>query len=184
MFLCCTTLKSCISLAYFWYHQSMKNGSSLHTLMLPPPVGTILLYAADGLSVRNGNLNAAGRPRTPKRSIWVPMFRNLIDTDEGLGTLYSLAEDGMRAWACSPDQVNSLNDAFMDITFRALSIAALEHLVATAHEPVVMQEPSKKSAPQPEGAKPISQSVATSVAPSRSAPCRPFPRQTPHRFTP
>lgn len=25
----------------------MKSGSSLHTVMLPPPAGTILLYAAD-----------------------------------------------------------------------------------------------------------------------------------------
>jgi hypothetical protein len=162
----------------------MTKGAPQRIVALPPPAGTILLYAADGLSSRQRDLSPAGRPRTPKRSIWVPMFRRYIDTDEGLDTLYSLAEDGMQAWDCSPDQVNSLSDAFDDITFRALSIAALEHFAATAHEKVMMPPPTATvtPAPSPDGPKPEMPQAMASVAPS--SPRRPSPRSRFHRLTP
>lgn len=159
----------------------MTNGAPRRIVALPPPAGTILLYAADGLSSRQGDLSPAGRPRTPKRSIWVPMFRLYIDSENGLGTLHSLAEDGMRAWDCSPDQVNSLSDAFEDITFRALSIAALEHFAATAHEKVLMPELPKKSVP--ESPKPEPHDSAKPSAQS-TEPRRPTARSPLHRLTP
>jgi hypothetical protein len=163
----------------------MTKGASQRIVALPPPAGTILLYAADGLSSRQGDLSPAGRPRTPKRSIWVPIFRGYIDTDEGLDTLYSLADEGMRAWDCSPDQVNSLSDAFEDITFRALSIAALEYFAATAHEKVVMSPPTATAAApalSPDGPKPEMPQTVASIAPS--SPHRPAARQWFRRLTP
>jgi hypothetical protein len=114
----------------------MSDGLLLQVAILPPPAGTILLYAADGLSTWRGHFNPSGRPRTPERSLWVPMFRQLVDSPEGLTTLHSMAEAGMRAWDCSEDVLACLPQAFRDITFRALSIAALEDFAATAREKV------------------------------------------------
>jgi hypothetical protein len=153
----------------------------LRAVTLPPPAGTILLYAADGLSAKRGDLSPAGRPRTPRRSIWVPLFRDYIETDEGLGTLHSLAKDGMTAWDCSPDQLDSLVDAFADISFRALSVAALEHFAATAHEKVLMPELPKKSVP--ESPKPAPHDSAKPFIQS-TEPRRPTTRSPLHRLTP
>jgi len=158
----------------------MKSGSSLRAVTLPPPAGTILLYAADGLSAKQGDLGPSGRPRTPRRSIWVPLFRDYIETDEGLGTLHSLAKDGMTAWDCSPDQLDSLVDAFADISFRALSVAALEHFAATAHEKITLKRPQKT--PEPTLPKPEPNSVAPPHV--ATAPLRPSGRTLFHRLTP
>lgn len=121
----------------------MVNGRTRQGVVLPPPVGTILLYAADGLSSRRNDLTPAGKPRTPSRSHWVPMFRQLVDSDEGLLTLHDLADAGMRAWLCPSTIVTCLDDAFRDITFRALSIAALQHFADTAREKVTLSGPEK-----------------------------------------
>ena len=156
----------------------MTEGALKRVVALPPPAGTILLYAADGLSSRQGDLSPAGRPLTPKRSIWVPMFRDYIDSEDGLGILYILAEEGMRAWGCTPDQVNSLSGAFEDITFKAQSIAALEHFAATAHEKVVLYRKPKAVEPSPAILEPADLLIA-SITPNR-----PSPRQLFQGFTP
>lgn len=136
----------------------MTNKQLYRTLILPPPASTILLYAADGLSVWRKNLNAAGFPRTPNRADWVPMFRQLVDSEEGMETLQNLALAGMEAWKCPSSQIQCLNDAFRDITFRALSIAALQRFFDTTAEKIVFPEPVKRqpypatqqAAPKPE----------------------------------
>ena len=100
--------------------------------ILPPPTATILLYAADGLSVWNGIFSPSGRPRTGERSIWVPMFYQLAKSAEGMRTLKALATDGMRAWGCSDIVLGCLNDAFREVTFRTRVLSALEIFADTA----------------------------------------------------
>ncbi|MDD4617077.1 MAG: hypothetical protein PHW76_08215 [Alphaproteobacteria bacterium] len=99
--------------------------------MLPPPAKAILLYAADGLSVWKSDFTKCGRPRAPSPSRWVPTFRQLIETYEGLRVLQKLAEAGMMAWSCSNDTLDCTRDAFRDVSFRALAIAALEDFAET-----------------------------------------------------
>jgi len=153
---------------------SLRSGRSNKLLILPPPAGTILLYAADGLSSWRGHLSPEGTPRTPSRSHWVPMFRQLVDSKEGLLTLHDLAKAGMRAWNCPPPMVGCLDDAFRDITFRAMSIAALQHFADTAPERVMLPgaepspyPPSPKIQPRPERAR---------QNPPATSPHRPRPR--------
>ena len=143
---------------------------------LPPPAATILLYAADGLSVWKGHLNPSGRPRMPQRSIWVPMFRELANSTDGLKTLRSLAEAGMQAWNCSADHLNCLESVFRDITFRALIIATLDNLYDVPREPVAPTGLSVSTRTPPAPPKPRPRPEA----PRHDAPCRPPHRGRPH----
>lgn len=118
--------------------------------LLPPPVKIILLYAADGLSVWKDRYNKAGRPRTPSRSHWVPMFRQLVETYEGLRILQKLAETGIKAWGCQCDTLNCIRDAFKDVTFRSHVIAALEDFAETAQEQHKIHLPKPAPTPYPE----------------------------------
>jgi len=146
--------------------------SANHTgVLLPPPVATILLYAADGLSVRMGRFSPSGRPRTPERIEWAAHFRKLVESAEGLEALKSLAAEGMEAWGCSAIALWCLNGAFRDITFRARAIAVLEELADTARERFSLSSPSVYPAapsrrPRPENGSPRSPS-----------PSRPLPRR-------
>lgn len=154
----------------------MKRGSPL----LPPPAATILLYAADGLSVWRKNFSPSGNPRTPERIIWVPMFRELVKSPEGLRTLRKLAETGMQAWRCPPDTVNCLKDAFHDITIRALMLATLEHFAETARERVLLTVPPPPR-PYPSPARPTpprpERPNRTPSATPPSGPHRPSPKR-------
>ena len=160
----------CIILILLWYYCFMASERPRQTVVLPPPAGTILLYAADGLSSWRGHLSPAGKPCTPNRSHWVPMFRQLVDSDEGMQTLRTLAEAGMRAWNCPPGIVGCLGDAFCDITFRALSIAALQNFAETAREKVVLP-----------GSEPPQYPVATKNRPKPEQPSQNRPATSPHR---
>jgi hypothetical protein len=159
----------------------MANDKSRPPILLPPPAGTILLYAADGLSSWKGHLSPAGKPRTPSRSLWVPMFRQLVESREGLVTLRALAEEGMRAWECPPTMVRCLEYALRDITFRALSIAALQDFAETAREKVTL--PGSEPPPYPPPPKPRPRPERPSNRPSNS-PHRPRPRPGGSRPTP
>jgi hypothetical protein len=106
------------------------------------------------------------------------MFRDYIDSEEGLGTLYILAEEGMRAWGCTPDQVNSLSGAFEDITFKAQSIAALEHFAATAHEKVVLHRKTKAVESTNAKLEPADLLIAA-ITPNRPSPRQFFQGPTP-----
>ena len=111
----------------------MSGRKSRHVLdLLPPPVVVILLYAADGLSVWNHIFSPSGRPRTGERNIWVPMFRQLAQSPDGMRTLQALATDGMKAWGCSDIALGCLNDAFRDPRFRTQILSALENFADTA----------------------------------------------------
>lgn len=155
-----------------------KNFPNAH--LLPPPTATLLLYAADGLSVWKKHLGPSGYPRTPERSLWVPMFRELVNSDEGLRTLQMLTRTGMQAWRCSPDAVNSLKSAFKDITIRALMIATLEHFAETAREKVTLTVPQPPR-PYPPPARPApprpERPRRTSSAAPPSGPHRPPSRR-------
>ena len=132
----------------------MSKTKTWKTLLLPPPAGTILLYAADGLSAWKNRLSACLRPRTPNRSEWVPMFRQLVDSHEGLRTLQSLAEADMRAWRCPKSLVEALRSAFRDMTLRSLMIVALENFAATEQEKATLPYSTAPdlpvSSPQPD----------------------------------
>ena len=126
---------------------------------MPPPLGTVLLYAADGLSVWNRDLSRSRRPRTPERAVWVPMFRQLTESVEGLRTLKALAKTGMRGRNCPEVYFECLDAAFRDVSFRALAIAALEDFADTARERFALPEPPRHppatdTRPRPEPAKP------------------------------
>ena len=110
----------------------MTKSRSRRPAVLPPPVATILLFAADGLSSWKGSLSAAERPKAPSCLLWVPMFREFVESDEGLRILHALATAGMRAWRCPPSVIQSVDAAFGHITFRAMSIVALQHFTDTA----------------------------------------------------
>jgi hypothetical protein len=139
----------------------MEKKSPRDTAILPPPVSTILLYAADGLSSFRRHLSSTGRPRPPSRSDWIPKFYLLMQTDMGLLILRVLAEEGMRAWNCPPIMLECLDAAVRDITFRAMSIAALRHFADMARDKVILpasmapvngvqqQPPPEKPRPRP-----------------------------------
>jgi hypothetical protein len=114
----------------------MVAGRRTKSVILPPPAGTILLYAADGLAASRGDLSPTGKPRTPSRDQWVPLFRGLVGSKEGLVELQGLATAGMKAWNCPPGLMRCLNDAFQDITFPTRLIATLDDLAATAREKI------------------------------------------------
>ncbi len=129
--------------------------------LLPPPSATILLYAADGLAAWKNHIGPKGFPKMPERAIWVPMFRELVNSEEGMHTLHALTRTGMQAWRCSPDNINSLKSAFRDITLRALLIASLDDYADTGFIRILMPPPPSRPqqpalAPRPESPKPKS----------------------------
>lgn len=153
--------------------------------LLPPPVKVILLYAADGLSVWKDHYNKAGRPRTPSRSHWLPMFRQLVETYEGLRILQKLAETGMKAGGCSADILKCTRDAFRDITFRGLIIAALEDFAATAQEThrIILPDPAPKPYPEEPHEAPRLR-PATAAKKEQATSHRPVPRRKGPQFEP
>lgn len=157
----------------------MKSKQPRSGILLPPPAATILLYAADGLSTWDKNFTSAGFPRTPNRSHWVPVFRDLVNSPKGIQKLHIFAETGMMAWRCHPDTVACLKAAFRDITIRALLIASLERFAVTSSEKVVMP-PAQPARPYPPSGRPTpprpERPHATSSPTSPSGPHRPQPR--------
>lgn len=139
--------------------------------LLPPPAKIILLYAADGLSVWKDHYNKSGRPRTPNRSHWVPMFRQLVETYEGLRILQKLTETGMKAWNCHNDTLNCARDAFKDITFRSHVIAALEDFAETAQEKheIILPKPAPQPYPEEAAESPRPERAHHTPQPARTA---------------
>lgn len=150
--------------------------------ILPPPSAAILLYAADGLSVWKKQFSPRGYPSPPERTIWVPMFRELVNSDEGMRTLQALTRTGMQAWRCSPDSMNSLKSAFRDITLRALIIATLEDFAEAGAVKIILPVPAppqpRVTAPAPRPESPSSPKIFTLLAPPRR------PRKRPKSPTP
>lgn len=108
---------------------------------LSAPLATVLLYAADGLAVWNQSLSRAGRPRMPERAVWVPMFRQLVESSDGVRTLKSLAEAGLQGWGCPDVYFECLDAAFRELGLKGRIIALLDELAATARDRFVMLEP-------------------------------------------
>jgi len=51
--------------------------------ILPPPVATLLWYAAVGLLVRSEGVTQSGTSRTPELALWVQHVRDLMQSDMG-----------------------------------------------------------------------------------------------------
>ncbi|MEA1675485.1 hypothetical protein [Nitrospirillum sp. BR 11163] len=103
---------------------------------LPPPVETILIYAAYGWADLNGFKAASGRPRLPERAIWLPLFHRLAAAKNGLSALKRYAKRGCAAWRVPVSIASCLDDAFADRQFAALLQIEFEHLAATASPPM------------------------------------------------
>jgi len=159
--------------------------SKTDTPLLPPPAKIILFYAADGLSVWKDRYNKAGRPRTPSRSHWVPMFRQLVETYEGLKILQKLAETGMQASGCSADTLKCTRDAFRDISFRGLVIAALEDFAETAQDAhkIILPKPAPMPYPEETNEAPRPEPTAHATK-GQTVPHRPAPRRKGPKFEP
>jgi len=144
--------------------------------LLPPPVETILLFAADGLSMRDKLFAPSGRPRTPERGQWVPLFRLLVESKEGRRTLLQLAQDGIRGWGLSRHMLDCSAAAFGHVSFKARAILALEELADTARERFTLPPPPQSPPPTPHT--PLS-ARPESPPPPRPRPERPAPRRGP-----
>ena len=150
--------------------------------ILPPPVGTILLFAADGLSVRKREFSSSGKPRPPERNVWVPKLWQYLESPEGLRTLKELAEAGIRGGNYPDVYLECVDAAFRDPRFYKLAITALEEFADTARERFALPEPTQHAAagprPRPETVKPESPKLE-SPTPSRPRPRRRGPHLSP-----
>ena len=129
--------------------------------ILPPPLGTLLWFAANGLSISSDGPIRSRKPSTPELPLWVPTFREYVESPSGLQKLKLLTEAGMRAKNAPPDYFLCLEAAFRYPGFRALAITALENYADTAREPFTLREPpphppAADTRPRPENSGPKS----------------------------
>lgn len=104
--------------------------------LLPPPVETILIYAAYGWAALNGYAAASGRPRLPERRIWVPLLHRLSLSPDGIAEIHDLARKGLECWGVAPSIRACLGDAFANERFETLLSEAIRHLADTAEPPL------------------------------------------------
>jgi hypothetical protein len=102
------------------------------TPILPPAVASIMAYAAFGLAVYKGCYTRSGKPRRLALEEWVPLFYDMIETQQGISKLQDLAETGMRAWAIPEPTVGVVAAALRHAAFLVLARGALENYAATA----------------------------------------------------
>jgi hypothetical protein len=87
------------------------------------------------------------KPRTPERTIWVPLFRQLAETHEGLHELQEFAAARMRGCNCPAAYLECLDATFHDLGFRSRVIAALHDFADTACEKLSLPEPMQTIQP-------------------------------------
>jgi len=137
--------------------------------LLPPPVETILIYAAYGFAQRNKLIAPSGKPRLPEREIWAVFFSKLAETERGIAQIKSYAYTGMNAWNV-PNSISScLEDAFKWRSIQAAIKATLKHMLEFVRVRHEEKEPTRNAS------KPQQRTDA--------APHRQLPRQKP-TFTP
>lgn len=78
--------------------------------LLPPPVETILIYAAYGFAKRNKMIAPSGKPKLPERKVWAAFFFKLAETERGIAQIKSYAYTGMNAWNV-PNSISSCLEA-------------------------------------------------------------------------
>jgi len=78
----------------------------------PPPVETLLSYAAYGFAAHRGNFSPAGRPRTPPAREWLPEFAAMLAAPGGMARLERLTLIGMQSWGVDPSISDVLPAAF------------------------------------------------------------------------
>lgn len=158
----------------------MVNNGSRDNPRLPPPLGVLLWYAANGLSVAADGPIRAQRPHTPEVSVWAGPFREFVESRAGLRKLKGLAETGMRALGAPPDYFLCLDSAFRYPSFRALAIAALQDYADTAREPYTLPEPPR----HPPAADIRLRPERSEPKPKLGGPARPRRRPRRQRFEP
>lgn len=139
--------------------------------LLPPPVETILIYAAYGFAKRNKMIAPSSKPRLPEREIWAAFFSKLAETERGIAQIKGYAYTGLNAWNV-PNSISScLEDAFKWRSIQPAIKATLKHMLefvkAPREEdaPVRISPKATHSPPFTPGRKPRRQPI--SVPPPR-----------------
>lgn len=110
--------------------------------LLPPPVETILIYAAYGFAKRNKLIAPSGKPRLPEREIWAVFFSKLAEAERGIAQIKSYAYTGMNAWNV-PNSISScLEDAFKWRSIQPAIKATLKHMLEFVKVPQEPEEPT------------------------------------------
>jgi hypothetical protein len=91
----------------------------------PPPVTTLMIYAAYGLADQRGRTAASGKPRLLPREDWAPALAALLKGPDGLAALTALAQRGMEAWDVDSSITDCVAPAFATDGFAARMAAAL-----------------------------------------------------------
>lgn len=93
--------------------------------LAPPPVTTLMIYAAYGLADQRGRTAPSGRPRLLPREDWAPALAALLKGPDGLAALTALAQRGMEAWDVDSSITDCVAPAFATDGFAARMAAAL-----------------------------------------------------------
>ena len=93
--------------------------------LAPPPVTTLMIYAAYGLADQRGRTAPSGRPRLLPREDWAPALAALLKGPDGLAALTALAKRGMDAWDVDSSITDCVAPAFATDGFAARMAAAL-----------------------------------------------------------
>lgn len=147
--------------------------------LLPPPVETILIYAAYGWAAANGFKARSGRPKLPERDVWLPLFAALAEHDTGKRELARYARLGLAAWNVPFSIAGCLGAAFADPRFDDLLPEVIRDLADTARTPVTLptsgsrllvaatgnKAPGNSAAPRPARTLPRRRSMVTDKHP-------------------
>lgn len=115
---------------------------------LPPPVETLLVYAAYGMTAEQRRLSFAGKPRLLERTEWAPMLARILEGMDGLARLSALAETGMRAWGVHASLLVCVKPAFASAGMREhLAELLPPSLVETPTAPGARNDPANTSSP-------------------------------------
>lgn len=120
--------------------------------LLPPPVETILIYAAYGFAKRNKMIAPSGKPKLPEREIWAVFFSKLAETERGIAQIKSYAYTGLNAWNV-PNSISScLEGAFKWRSIQPAIKATLKNMLEFVKVPQEPEKPVRITPKQPNAA--------------------------------
>ncbi len=141
--------------------------------LAPPPVTTLMIYAAYGLADQRGRTASSGKPRLLPREDWAPALAALLKGPDGLAALTALAQRGMEAWDVDSSITDCVAPAFATDGFAARMAAALGE-PGPGDEPAraniaALPAPAQTSTPTPAPEQP-KQLLLPLMAPAASIP--------------